>query len=90
MDFYFFALANSHGQVRCTKTSMLLFTCASSVHQCRLPIVDSRLARGSLQGLRFLWESMCEPGEYEGESLTALQTEGATRAPTMEVTQCTK
>jgi len=29
-------------------------------------------------------ESVCEHGEHEGETLTALQAEGATQAPVMD------
>lgn len=86
MDCYFFALADSHGQARGTKTSTLPFAHVISVHQWRVSIFDSRVACGPMQGLRFPWESICEHGEHEGESLTALQTEGATQAPIMEVT----
>ena len=32
----------------------------------------------------FKWESICEHGEREGESLTAVQAEGATQAPVID------
>jgi hypothetical protein len=34
--------------------------------------------------LRVPWEALCEQSEHEGESLTALQAEGATQAPVIE------
>ena len=33
----------------------------------------------------FWWESICEHGEHEGETLTALQAEGATQAPVIDI-----
>jgi len=66
---------DSHGQARGTET----YTRCANFKR-----IHPRLKTWPLCGLRISWEALCEQSEHEGESLTALQTEGATQAPVIE------